>query len=440
LRAQFSTQSGPESRSAGPGVPLSRRVSRAKWERALRAAARARTAPGWTSMTVAVAGRLASYMGPTGGNCFPGIRTLAGELLSKPQTVAKHIRLLEAGGYLEVHKGGGRGRRTEYYARLPVDVALVVPEGSTAAAAPAAAVQLPAEPARPAVDVALVVPEGSTAAAAPAAAVQLPAEPARPAVDVALVVPEGSTAAAAPAAAVQLPAEPARPAVDVETVSLGRRGGVGGSEIPSCSPGTPGAHAARSGGTRLTPRPTRPARVPAPVARVIVALPLTEQQRLWVRTWAPAVEAIAAALRDSGVSPAALAAAIDGAREWPLRDARYPGSALVARMPAALELLAVRAAAEARRRELGAAPPAPVVAKARREVVEASAAAARAAIAAAPDPKAPGPARPWASSLVSAPGGTVSRRPRRMPLPELLARLEARDADAGEDPSAAVGA
>ena len=371
MRAQFSTHSGPRSRSAGPGAPLSRRVSRAKWERALRAVARARTAPGWTSMTVAVAGRLASYMGPTGGNCFPGIRTLAGELLSKPQTVAKHIRLLEAGGYLEAHKGGGRGHRTEYYARLPVDVALVVPEGSAAAAAPATAVQLPAEP--------------------------------------------------------------ARPAVDVETVSLGRRGGVGVSEIPSCLPGTPGAHAVRSGGTRPTPRPTRPARVPAPVARVIAALPLTEQQRLWVRTWAPAVEAIAAALRDSGVSPAALATTIDGAREWPLRDARYPGSALVARMPAALELLTVRAAAEARRRELGAAPSAPAPAKARREVIEASAAAARAAIAAAPDPKASGPVPSWTSSLVSAPGDTVSRRPGRVPLPELLARLEARDVGAGED-------
>jgi len=169
------------------------------------------------------------------------------------------------------------------------------------------------------------------------------------------------------------------------------------------------------------------------VARVIAALPLTEQQRLWVRTWAPAVEAIAAALRDSGVSPAALATTIDGAREWPLRDARYPGSALVARMPAALELLTVRAAAEARRRELGAAPSAPAPAKARREVIEASAAAARAAIAAAPDPKASGPVPSWTSSLVSAPGDTVSRRPGRVPLPELLARLEARDVGAGED-------
>jgi len=174
------------------------------------------------------------------------------------------------------------------------------------------------------------------------------------------------------------------------------------------------------------------------VARVIAALPLTEQQRLWVRTWTPAVEAIAVALHASAASPAALAAAIDGAREWPLRDARYPGSALVGRIPAALELLAVRAAAEARRRELGAAPSAPAVAKARREVVAASAAAARAAIAAAVDPKSPGPAPGWASSLVSGTGDTVSRRPRRVLLPELLARLEART---GEDHrSAAAGA
>jgi Helix-turn-helix domain len=362
-------------------------------------------------MTVAIAGRLASHMGPTGGNCFPGINTLAGELLSKPQTVAKHIRLLEAGGYLEIHKGGGRGRRTEYYARLPLGIDQVV-----------------TKPAR------------ARRTSAPAAAAQPSAEPAGPNVD--LVVPEGADEASAPAAAAQPSAEPAGPNVDVETVSLGRRGGVRGSQTPSRSPGTPGARTARSGGTRHAPRPIRPTRVPTPVARVIAGLPLTEQQRLWVRTWTPAVEAIAGALRDSGASPTALAAAIDGAREWPLRDARYPGSALVGRMPAALELLAVRAAAEARRRELGAAPSAPVAAKARREVVAALAASARAAIAVTPERRAaPGPAPGWASSLVSAPGDTVSRRPRPVPLPELLARLEARDAGAVEDHrSTAAGA
>ena len=267
MRAQFSTQSGSQSRSAGFGAPLSRRVSRVKWERTLRAVARARTAPGWTSMTVAIAGRLASYMGPTGGNCFPGINTLAGELLSKPQTVAKHIRLLEASGYLEVHKGGGRGRRTEYYARLPLGIDQVVTKPARARRASAVAAAQPS------------------------------AEPAGPDVD--LVVPEGTAEASAVAAA-QPSAEPAGPDVDVETVSLGRRGGVGGSQTPSCSPGSPGGLAVRSGGTRHAPRPTRPAHVPASVARVIAALPLTEQQRLWVRTWTPAVEAIAVALRDSG--------------------------------------------------------------------------------------------------------------------------------------------
>jgi hypothetical protein len=53
------------------------------------------------------------------------------------------------------------------------------------------------------------------------------------------------------------------------------------------------------------------------VARVIAALPMTEQQRLWVRTIPSAVEAIAAALRDSGASSAALAARSTGRTSCP---------------------------------------------------------------------------------------------------------------------------
>src|SRR5574341_403663 len=72
-----------------------------------------------------------------------------------------------------------------------------------------------------------------------------------------------------------------------ETLSLQGGGGVGVSGTPSCPPPHPGGHVARTGGTRHAPRPTRPARVPEPVARVIAALPLTEQQRLWARTHSP---------------------------------------------------------------------------------------------------------------------------------------------------------
>jgi len=121
-------------------------------------------------MTVAVAGRLASYMSATGGSCYPGIKTLAAELLSKPQTVAKHIRLLEAGGYVEVHQGGGRGHRTEYYARLPIDVHdQVVPAPARARA------RLRAPAPRPPVDQVDAASDRDLQAPAAAAAVAEPA-------------------------------------------------------------------------------------------------------------------------------------------------------------------------------------------------------------------------------------------------------------------------
>jgi hypothetical protein len=381
--------------------PPARRVSRARWGRALQVVARTRSQPpGWTPMTVAVAGRLASYMSATGGRCFPGIVTLAGELLSKPQTVAKHIRLLEAGGFLEVHRGGGRGRRTEYYALLPIDVHDLV-------------VHAPARPAprrraaapRPSVDqVDVDVDEGRPALAAAAAAPaggQLAGEAQAHGDGDGLVVNQAPAAPPAPAAAAS--------GDGAETVSLGRRGGERVSHTPSRLPGHRGGHEARSGGPRPKPRTTRPARVPAPVAAVIAAIPLTERQRLWVRTWAPALEAIATALEQSGVPPAVLARAIDQAREWPLREARYPGSALVARLPAALELLALQRRAEARRRELAAAPQAAAEASAPAAPAAARAAlaAARAAVAAARCPL--HPAGCLASPLVSAPGARVSR-------------------------------
>lgn len=397
--------------------PLSRRVSRARWEKALQARARARLEPGWTTLTLAIAFALARYMSATGGNCFPGIIRLAAELLSKPLTVAKHIRLLEAGGYLEVHRGGGRGHRTEYYARLPIGVDQAAPSA----------------PERPLLAAPADVEDLQAPAEAEPAAVQLLSEPPAAAGDVDLVVSEVLDApASAPAVA---------SSDGAETLSLQGGGGIGVSGTPSCPPPHPGGHAVRPGGTRHAPRPTRPARVPEPVARVIAALPLTEQQRLWARTHSPkvgpsAVEAIADALASTGATPVELARAIDGAHHRPLREADSPGGLVVARIPKALELLELRAAAEAHRRELGAAPSAPTPAKARREVVAALAAEAKAAIAATPDPKAPAPG--VSSSLVSAPWDRVSGRPRRVPLPELLARLEGRGgAGAGEDGQAA---
>jgi hypothetical protein len=365
--------------------------------------------PGWTPMTVAVAGRLASYMSATGGSCFPGIVTLANELLSKPLTVAKHIRKLEAAGYVEVHKGGGRGRRTEYYARLPVGV-------DQAVHAPARARARRRAPApRPPVDHVDVASAGglqaSAAAAAEPAAEQLAGE-AHAHDDVAgdgLVV--GGVLGEASAAVAVTSGDGA------ETVSHRPRGGEGVSHTPSCPPGNRGGHQPAAGGARHAPRTTRPARVPAPVAAVIEAIPLSERQRLWIRTWPAAITAITAALTSSGTSPAALAMAIDQASQWgPLRQARYPGSALAARIPAALELLARRRRADAHAAELGAAGPAAAAeastpaSPAGRETVRAAAAAARAAIAATTCPLhgAECPASDQTTALASAPWDTVS--------------------------------
>ena len=95
------------------------------------------------------------------------------------------------------------------------------------------------------------------------------------------------------------------------------------------------------------------------------------------------------ALRESVATPAELAAAIDAAAPWPLRHARYPGSALVARMAAALELLGARRLADAHAAELGAVGP-PAGAKASPPAAPATARAAlalaRAAVAAATCP------------------------------------------------------
>jgi DNA-binding MarR family transcriptional regulator len=396
LHAEFSTPS-----SQASSRPLSRRVSKARWERALRVVARTRMQPpGWTPMTVAVAGRLASYMSATGGSCFPGIRTLAAELLSKTQTVSKHIRLLAAAGYVEVHKGGGRGHRTEYYALLPIDVDQAV-NARARARRRAPAPQPPVDQADVAGDEGL---QASAAAAAEPAAEQLAGE-AQAHDDVAgdgLVVGEVLGEASAAVAVTS--------GDGAETVSHRQRGGEGVSQTPSCPSGNPGRPAVQTGGARHAPRTTRPARVLVPVAAVIDAIPATERQRLWIRTWRPAVEALEAALRESGATPAELAAAIDAAAPWPLRHAHYPGSALVARMPAALELLAVQRRADARARELDAAPApaaAEVSAPASPEVARAALAAVRAEIAARPCPLHPDGCP--ASPQVRAPWGIVSR-------------------------------
>src|SRR6266536_5561578 len=118
--------SGPASPAASQPTsrPLSHRVSKTRWEKALQMVARSTgLAQECTSVTLAVARVLAGYMSATGGQCFPGLLTLARELRMKPKTVAKHRDLLEALGFLEVNRGGGRGRRTEYYATLPVTLA-----------------------------------------------------------------------------------------------------------------------------------------------------------------------------------------------------------------------------------------------------------------------------------------------------------------------------
>jgi hypothetical protein len=414
----------------------------------------------------------AEYMSATGGDCFPGIKTLARRLGMKERTVTKYRDLLVALGFLEVDYGGGRGRRTGYYATLPVwldaqlggrparararrapavrpQLELVATQDPPAAAAvePVAS-QLGAEPQESNIDVDLAMSQAPAATVEPAATPSSSAvpehadvvsvgqavrevledAPAAAAVepvtsqlgagppsglagDVDLAASEASGEASAPAPVTSGDAQ----GLVRKTYPLGRSGRVGVSMTPSRLPANPGGAAAQSGGTRQQPRPTRPARVPAPVAQVIAALPLSERQRHQARTWPPALEAIASGLASSGATPAELARALDQTRQWPLRDAKWSGSALERRMPDALELLATRRRAEARQRELDAAPSAPPAAKASREVAAAAAAAAHAAIATRPDPTTSPPPASW-------------RRPQPSPapLPDLLARLEER--------------
>jgi hypothetical protein len=219
-----------------------------------------------------------------------------------------------------VHQGGGRGHRTEYYARLPIDVHDQVVN------APARARALRrAQTPRPPVDQVDAASDGGLQAPAAAAAVAEPAADqlaggAQAHDDVAgadhgLVV--GKVPGEASAAAAVTSADGA------ETVAHRQRGGEGGSHTPSRSPGNPGGHQAGTGGARHAPRPTRPARVPAPVAAVISAIPATERQRLWIRTWRPPAP-LATARAALALARAAVAAAT-----CPLHPEGCPASAQV---------------------------------------------------------------------------------------------------------------
>jgi DNA-binding transcriptional MocR family regulator len=63
---------------------------------------------------------LSLHMSEKGDSCFPGIRLLAEECGLAKSTISQAVKELEAGGFLRVKRGGGRGKRTEYSAVIPV--------------------------------------------------------------------------------------------------------------------------------------------------------------------------------------------------------------------------------------------------------------------------------------------------------------------------------
>jgi DNA-binding transcriptional regulator YhcF (GntR family) len=87
-------------------------------------------------LAVAVAG-LSLHMNPEGESCYPGVETLAEETGLSRRTVQRVLRVLERGGWLEVVRGGGRGRSSRYRARIPSRPRAVLDEAAKGAAAAA---------------------------------------------------------------------------------------------------------------------------------------------------------------------------------------------------------------------------------------------------------------------------------------------------------------
>jgi DNA-binding MarR family transcriptional regulator len=66
-----------------------------------------------------VALTLALHMDADGGSAFPSLETQAEETGLDRSTVRRALQILDRLGWLERSPGGGRGRRTNYQARLP---------------------------------------------------------------------------------------------------------------------------------------------------------------------------------------------------------------------------------------------------------------------------------------------------------------------------------
>lgn len=68
-----------------------------------------------------VALTLSLHMSERGDSCFPGLRLLEAETSMGKSTVLRMLDELERSGFLEIKRGGGRGRPNHYGALIPIE-------------------------------------------------------------------------------------------------------------------------------------------------------------------------------------------------------------------------------------------------------------------------------------------------------------------------------